>query len=176
MVRTSDDSSNNFRVQVWASVREMIRDRPILGIGPGNTAFNKVYPLYQRPGFTALGAYSIFLELLVEVGVVGFSLVMWLLIVLLQRGWKQLQRLREQQSREVFWLMAAMATVVGMLIHGTVDTIWYRPEVATLWWFTVAIIVSYGNGRPQIALDSSLPDSTLPNSTLPDSPLPEGSA
>jgi len=42
------DSSNNFRINVWAAVVEMIRDRPILGIGPGNTAFNKIYPLYQR--------------------------------------------------------------------------------------------------------------------------------
>jgi len=43
------DSSNNFRINVWAAVVEMIHDRPILGIGPGNTAFNKIYPLYQRP-------------------------------------------------------------------------------------------------------------------------------
>jgi putative inorganic carbon (HCO3(-)) transporter len=43
------DSSNNFRMNVWASVVEMIRDRPVLGIGPGNNAFNKVYPQYMRP-------------------------------------------------------------------------------------------------------------------------------
>lgn len=158
ITRTQNDSSNNFRVQVWAAVREMIRDRPILGIGPGNAAFNKVYPLYQRPGFTALGAYSIFLEILIEVGVVGFSLFIWLLMVLMQRGWRQVQRLREKESREIFWLIAAMATIVGMLVHGAVDTIWYRPEVATLWWFMVAIVTSYGNGRsrPTQADESSL--------------------
>jgi putative inorganic carbon (hco3(-)) transporter len=147
ITRTSTDTSNNFRVQVWASVREMIRDHLILGIGPGNAVFNKVYPLYQRQGFTALGAYSIFLEILLEVGIVGFSLFLWFLLVLLQWGLRQLHRLRENQSREVFWLMAALATVAGMLVHGAVDTIWYRPEVATLWWFMVAIITSYGNGR-----------------------------
>jgi len=36
--------SNNFRINVWAAVVEMIRDRPILGIGSGSTAFNKIYP------------------------------------------------------------------------------------------------------------------------------------
>ena len=30
-----------------------------------------------------------------------------------------------------------------MLAHGVVDTIWYRPEVNTLWWLTVALIASY---------------------------------
>ena len=39
------DSSNNFRINVWTSVVEMIKDHPIIGIGPGNTAFNKVIPL-----------------------------------------------------------------------------------------------------------------------------------
>jgi putative inorganic carbon (HCO3(-)) transporter len=138
-----NDSSNNFRIQVWDAVRDMIRARPVLGIGPGNTAFNLEYPRYQRPGFTALSAYSIYLELLVEVGFVGFSLFLWMLVVLWQRGWGQIQLLRQRNSREVFWLMGAIATIFGMLVHGTVDTVWYRPEVATLWWFMVAIITSY---------------------------------
>ena len=35
-----EDSSNNFRINVWTAVIDMIKDRPILGIGPGNDAFN----------------------------------------------------------------------------------------------------------------------------------------
>jgi putative inorganic carbon (HCO3(-)) transporter len=31
----------------------------------------------------------------------------------------------------------------GILSHGLVDTVWYRPEVSTLWWLMVAIIASY---------------------------------
>lgn len=153
-----EDSSNNFRINVWAGVREMIRDRPILGIGPGNTAFNQIYPLHQRPGFTALSAYSIFLEILVEVGFIGFTIFLWLLLVLFNQGWMQMRSLRNQGSREIFWLMAAIATLFGMLTHGAVDTIWYRPEVATLWWFMVAIITSYSSGAsqgsPQRSVDS----------------------
>jgi putative inorganic carbon (hco3(-)) transporter len=61
-----EDSSNNYRINVWAGVIEMIRDRPIIGIGPGNTAFNKIYPRYQLTGFSALSAYSVFLEIAVE--------------------------------------------------------------------------------------------------------------
>ena len=137
------DSSNNFRINVWTSVLEMIRDRPWLGIGPGNNAFNLIYPLYQRPNYTALSAYSIFLELLVEIGVIGFGCFLWLLLVLINQSCLHLQRLRQQQSGGIYWLVAAISTLFGMLAHGAVDTVWYRPEVATLWWFTVAIITSY---------------------------------
>ncbi|MGF1601028.1 MAG: IctB family putative bicarbonate transporter [Thermosynechococcaceae cyanobacterium] len=138
-----EDSSNNYRINVWASVRQMIRAYPILGIGPGNTAFNKIYPLYQLPNYSALSAYSIYLELLVEVGVVGFTCFLWFLLVLFNRAFVALQQLRTRQSQEVLWLIAGVATLTGMLAHGAVDTVWYRPEIATLWWFMVALVTSY---------------------------------
>lgn len=138
-----EDSSNNFRINVWAGVIEMIRDRPILGIGPGNTAFNKVYPLYQRPLYSALSAYSIPLEVAVETGFIGLTCFLWLLIVTFNQGILQLGRLRQLGSREGFWLIGAIATLLGMLAHGTVDTVWYRPEVNTLWWLMMALIASY---------------------------------
>jgi putative inorganic carbon (hco3(-)) transporter len=138
-----DDSSNNFRINVWMAVIEMIKDRPVLGIGPGNDAFNRVYPRYQATGFTALSAYSIFLEVAVEAGLIGLSCFLWLLLVTFNQGWVQLQRLRQAGNREGFWLMAATTTMLGMLAHGAVDTVWYRPQVSMLWWLMIATVASY---------------------------------
>lgn len=138
-----EDSSNNFRINVWLAVIDMIRDRPILGIGPGNTAFNKIYPLYQQPKYTALSAYSIFLEVAVETGLIGLTVFLWILIVTFNQGWLQLQRLRTIGNREGFWLIGAIASLLGLLAHNTVDTVWYRPEINTLWWLMVALIASY---------------------------------
>lgn len=138
-----NDSSNNFRINVWLAVLDMIRDRPVLGIGPGNSAFNSVYPLYQQPKYTALSAYSILLEVAVETGLIGLACFFWLVAVMLSQGFTQLHRLRQQANRQGFWLIAALAILFGMLAHGAVDTVWYRPEVSTLWWLTVALIASY---------------------------------
>ena len=137
------DSSNNFRRNVWDAVFEMIRDRPILGIGPGHNAFNKIYPLYQRPRYSALSAYSILLEIAVETGFIGLACFIWLLIVTFNTGYLQMRRLRQIGSIEGFWLIGAIASMVGMLAHGTVDTVWFRPEVNSLWWLIVALIASY---------------------------------
>ncbi len=149
------DSSNNFRQNVWAAVIEMIRDRPILGIGPGNNAFNKIYPLYQRPRFTALSAYSVLLEIAVETGFVGLACFLWLLVVTLNQGWVQLTRLRQTRNREGFWLVGAIAIIFGMLTHGAVDTVWYRPEINTVWWLTVALIASFYPSTPGRSLNES---------------------
>lgn len=147
------DSSNNFRINVWAAVMEMIRDHPILGIGPGNTAFNQIYPLYQRPRFNALSAYSFVLEVAVETGLIGLACFIWLLIVTFNAGIGQLRRLRSLGSREAFWLIGAIATLLGTLAHNTFDTVLYRPEVNTLWWLMVALIASYSPAR---AVDKGL--------------------
>ncbi|MBD3883377.1 putative bicarbonate transporter, IctB family [Phormidium tenue FACHB-886] len=138
-----NDSSNNFRINVWLAVIEMIKDYPILGIGPGNDAFNRVYPRYQRAGYTALSAYSLILEIAVETGLIGVVAFLWLLLVTFNQGWAQIQRLRRLANREGFWLMAAIATMVGMLCHAMVDTVWYRPQANTLWWLMIALVASY---------------------------------
>jgi putative inorganic carbon (hco3(-)) transporter len=137
------DSSNNFRINVWDAVKEMIRDRPITGIGPGHDAFNKIYPLYQRPKFSALSAYSIYLEHLVEFGILGFTSFIALLIALFHQGWTRIQVLRQDASPSGFWLIAALAGMGALLIQGLSDTVWYRPQVFTLWWLLAAIIASY---------------------------------
>lgn len=144
-----EDSSNNFRLNVWDAVMDMIRARPVIGIGPGNDAFNKVYPLYQRPNYTALSAYSIFLETLVEAGAVGFIGFFWMLGTTFYQGWQQLQRLRHTLNVQGYWLIAAIATQAGMLVHGLVDTVWYRPQVSTLWWLTMAVVASFYVNRQQ---------------------------
>ena len=137
------DSSNNFRMNVWVAVLHMIRDRPILGIGPGNKAFNQVYPLYQLPRYTALSAYSVFLEVLVEGGVLGLLSFLWVLLLVFQQGWQQLQRLRQSQDPQGYWLMAAVASVAGILGQGIADTVMYRPQISTLWWLAIALVASY---------------------------------
>ncbi|WP_413171727.1 IctB family putative bicarbonate transporter [Anabaena azotica] len=137
------DSSNNFRRNVWDAVFRMIGDRPIIGIGPGHHSFNKVYPLYQQPRYTALSAYSIFLEVAVETGFMGLACFLWLIIVTFNTAFIQLQRFRQSRNIEGFWVIGAIAALLGMLAHGMVDTVWYRPSVNTLWWLMVALVASY---------------------------------
>lgn len=143
------DSSNNFRMNVWAAVLDMIRARPILGIGPGNEAFNAVYPLFQRPRYTALSAYSVFLEVMVEGGIVGLTAFSWVLMMIFFQGWTQLQRLRTTQEKQGYWLMGAIASITGILGQGIADTVMYRPQISTLWWMMIAIVASY---YPALAL------------------------
>lgn len=137
------DSSNDFRLNVYAAVFDMIKARPITGIGPGNEAFNKIYPLYQRPRFTALSAYSIYFETAVEAGIIGVLSFFWMLLVAFQQGWVQVGKARQALTPDGYWLIGAMTGLVGLLVQGAFDTVWYRPQISTLWWMLLAIIASF---------------------------------
>ena len=140
----SKDSSNNVRLEVWKAVRNMIHERPIFGFGPGDRVFKKIYPIYQTsPRFSALGAYSIFLETIVEIGYVGFAGFIWMLVVTFNCGIKSLAKLRQVGDTQAFWLMAAIVSMVALVGQGTTDTEWYRPQIQTLWWLIVGIIASF---------------------------------
>ncbi|HHP7231256.1 MAG TPA: IctB family putative bicarbonate transporter [Xenococcaceae cyanobacterium] len=137
-----EDSSNSFRINVWEAVFKIIADYPLIGIGPGNEAFNAVYPRYMDPKYPALSAYSIFLEHIVEMGYIGLSCFLWLIIVTFNHGITQVIRLRKSRASQGLWVVGAIAAVIGLTVHGVVDTVWYRPPINTLWWFMLAIIAS----------------------------------
>ncbi len=136
------DTSNNFRINVWQAVIDMIQAFPVLGIGPGNDAFNRVYPLFQRPNYSALSAYSIVLEVAVETGFVGLAAFLWSLVLLSVHGLKHWLVLAKARHAEGLWLVAGLGTCAGIMAHGLVDTVWYRPQIQMQWWLGVALVSS----------------------------------
>ncbi|MFZ9566308.1 MAG: IctB family putative bicarbonate transporter [Vulcanococcus sp.] len=130
------DSSNNFRINVWLAAIDMIQARPWLGIGPGNTAFNLIYPLYQQPKFNALSAYSVPLELLVEGGVPNLLAGLALLLASIRAGLRQLKG----ESSWALPALAAVAAIIGLCVQGATATIFFRPEVQLSGWLCLATL------------------------------------
>lgn len=138
------DSSNSFRINVWQAVRQMIRNHTMLGIGYGDRVFKKVYPIYQiNPKYSALSAYSIYLETLVEMGAVGLLSFLWMMLVSLFHGIMPLKGLRDGKDYDYFWLMGGLAGAIGLAVQGCFDTVWYRPNINILWWLSLGIIASF---------------------------------
>jgi putative inorganic carbon (hco3(-)) transporter len=143
------DSSNNVRINVWEAVRHMIRDRPIWGYGPGDRVFKQMYPIYQvSPRFSALSAYSVLMETIVEIGFVGLTCFIWMLVVTFNCGVRALMRLRATRDPQAFWSIAAIVSMAGIMSQGLADTEWYRPQIQTVWWLVVGIIASFDLGAP----------------------------
>ncbi|WP_330203518.1 IctB family putative bicarbonate transporter [Cyanobacterium sp. Dongsha4] len=136
------DSSNNFRINVWIAALQMLQDHPLIGIGPGNEVFNQIYPLYMQTKFTALSAYCIFLEIALETGLIGLFSFLAVIVATFKRGMVLIKKMKPKNDLQAMWILGAIASMAGLATQGLFDTVWYRPQINTLWWLCVAMVAA----------------------------------
>ena len=132
-----NDSSNSFRFNVYNSCIDMFRDNWLLGIGVGNQNFREIYGLYMKTGFDALSAYNIYLETALESGI--FALIAFLCFVALNLS-AACNYINRKKNITSIYLAIAVISIIGMLIHGFVDTVFFRPQIQFVFWMMVGII------------------------------------
>ena len=132
------DSSNSFRFNVYHSCVEMFKDNWLLGIGVGNLNFREIYGLYMRSGFDALSAYNIYLETAVESGIFALLTFVSFLGLVLYKGFKFI--FNSSDVKNIILVSIAVISIIGLMIHGMVDTVFFRPQVQTNFWLMVAVI------------------------------------
>ena len=138
MFAMRQDSSNSFRFNVYQSSFNMFKENWLLGIGVGNKNFREIYGLYMRTGFDALSAYNIFLEIAVESGIFALIAFLGFAITLLVDGAKII--LKSTDVRKVIFLSGAAISIFAVMVHGLVDTVFFRPQIQFIFWTMCAII------------------------------------
>ena len=128
------DSSNSFRFNVYNSCIDMFKDNWLLGIGVGNQNFREIYGLYMKTGFDALSAYNIYLEIAVESGIFALAAFVGFIIMLVKNALKNIKSI---------YVICALVSITGILIHGIVDTVFFRPQIQFAFWTMAAIIRVY---------------------------------
>ncbi|MCR4881741.1 MAG: O-antigen ligase family protein [bacterium] len=135
------DSSNSYRMNVYASSLKMLMDNFWIGIGTGNTTYRLIYGLYMVTGYDALGAYNIYLEMGVESGIFAIITFLWTIILAFGKGISKIKELDNKLDIEnKIILVGCMVGIFAMLMHGIVDTVWYRPQLQLIFWLYLAII------------------------------------
>ena len=131
------DSSNSFRFNVYQSCIQMFKDNWLIGIGCGNQNFREIYGLYMRTGFDALSAYNIYLETAVESGIFALiSFIGFLGVNII----KAVKFVLSEHSLDAVFVMTALLSIIGVLAHGIVDTVFFRPQIQFTFWIMVGII------------------------------------
>ena len=133
-----NDSSNSFRFNVYHSSLEMFKDNWLLGIGVGNRNFREIYGLYMKTGFDALSAYNIFLEIAVESGIFALLAFLGFLILLIKDSLKLI--FNSNNFEQIIFVATAIISVIAVMFHGFVDTIFFRPQIQFVFWTMVAVI------------------------------------
>ena len=139
-----NDSSNSFRFNVYNSCIQMFKDNWLLGIGCGNQNFREIYGLYMKTGFDALSAYNIYLETAVESGI--FALISFIGFLAVNIV-KSVKFILSNRNKDSVFVLAALLSIIGILTHGIVDTVFFRPQIQFTFWIMVGIIGVWVRGK-----------------------------
>lgn len=113
------DSSVHYRFFTWRGVQKLLAEHPG-GVGVGEAAFRAVYPRYSLSGIErVMHAHRLDLQLLLEHGSVGIVIFLAFLLLFWTRAWRHGQRERGVP-------LAASLSVLGYLVMGGFDYVWYH--------------------------------------------------
>jgi O-antigen ligase len=134
------DLAPGIRLEITKDSLRMFLLRPFLGWGLGT--FPTVYPSY-RSFYTNLfvnEAHNDYAQLLVETGLVGFSLMLWFLICLYRRGLSTSRRWEFKWDAAMS--LAALLGCTGILLHSFVDFNLHIPANAALFYVLCGLATS----------------------------------
>ena len=129
---THTELSGGMRLSIDRDALRMFRIKPVLGWGLGT--FPTVYPQFRSfyTNFFVNEAHNDYLQLLCEMGLLGFGTMVWFLIVLYRRAIPQVKNWMSDVSSAV--TLACILGTTGILVHSVLDFNLQIPATAALFY------------------------------------------
>lgn len=120
-----------FRLNLWQSTIAMIRDHPLLGVGPDNFLYqyrgHYIRPeAWQEPSLSH--PHNIVLDFWSRLGLLGLAVGFWLQVGFWQTALQAWKGLSDADSRAL--AAGLMGSVAAMLAHGLVDNALFLVDLA----------------------------------------------
>jgi O-antigen ligase len=137
---SSQDASLGLRREMWSATLRMVAAHPLTGVGAG--AWEVAIPLYQPDGAqleTDYYAHNEFLQLVAEDGVVGLLVLLGLAAYLLRSAWTTWRLPRDEEAA---WRVAALASLLALLVVSNVGFAWRMATTGALFALTLALLAA----------------------------------
>jgi O-antigen ligase len=135
------EASTSYRVSIWIASLNMIKKYLLEGIGVGIESFKLVYPGFALAGIEAAPhSHSLYLQVCVESGIVGFSILILIIFFFVQYCFTAMKKANEKYNKLL--IAGGMCAVFGFLLNGFTDFVWYNYRVYLMFWMVVAVTVA----------------------------------
>ena len=136
----SPRSSLESRLMIWQSAWTIIKDHSLIGIGPG--MFQKYYLDYQAkfPPYLEWAVpqpHNIFLAFWLQTGLLGLIGFIWLLFRFFESVTPNRSDTPQKISKKLSLVL--MAAMIYILIHGLVDTPYWKNDLSIIFWLLIAL-------------------------------------
>ena len=134
-------ASNKARLLRWGQAFIMFLQHPIIGNGYGAFAMLYEENVSLVGAYTAqfrLGAHSEYLQVLAELGIVGFVAWMWLIIAFFRYGLRSLRGMGDEFYRSL--IVGLMGAELSLLVHFTVNNLMNGDAIGVPFWLIYGLV------------------------------------
>ena len=138
------DLSGQLRLNIWQGAFSLFKTSPFLGVGL--MGYQKLIPQYQKPYYSKTGElisvethpypHNLFLSIWFELGILGLIVFLWILIKFFKEGFKLIKKL---EIRNLKLEIAIMASMITIIVHGLVDTPYFKNDLSVLFWLIIGL-------------------------------------
>lgn len=134
-----EDRSTSYRVSIWMGTLAMLRDGHwLLGVGPGEEAFNAVYTYYSYEASVAHHSHNLFLQIVCDAGIAALAVFVWLVLRAFRVLGAALMKSGIQRSERLMCIAFASG-LLGFLVQAMTDYSFYNYRVMFLFWAYLAL-------------------------------------
>ena len=143
------DGSTTYRVSIWLGTLDMLKHYWLCGIGPGDEAFNRVYPAFSYNSINAPHSHNLFLQLVCDAGITALVVFLILIFVYFRMMCAALHREKDWTSR--MYQTAFTGGVCGFLVQAMTDYSFYNYRVLFIFWAYLALgaLAARRSGLPE---------------------------
>jgi len=128
------------RIPLWEMLLEYADDRPLLGFGFSSFwTSSRIEEVYQAQHWAITSAHSVYLELMLGIGLVGTVLVLAAVLAATVAALR-----RYAQTADMGYVFIFLVLVFG-LANGLLESIFAKPRCATILTFCGICLVAWGN-------------------------------
>ena len=143
------DLSGRLRVNIWKGAAEILKEKPILGAGLNG--YSILAPQYQKRYYdqdtqelisveTHPYPHNLFLTIWLELGLLGLIIFSLILFQFFKQGFKNFKK-------EPILIGSIMGAMTVILIHGLVDTPYFKNDLAILFWVIIGAMIIISRGE-----------------------------
>lgn len=132
------EHSSQARIAFYKDAFKVIKDYPILGAGGGG--WLTLYQMYQSYLYWTTQAHNYFLQMWIEVGIVGLGLFVAAILVLMYKLFKS-YRATESESNKIF-ISVIFTAVIGILGHAFMDFDLSLVSLTNILWAFIGLLAS----------------------------------
>lgn len=139
-IGSMEDSSNSYRIYIWESCWEMIKDFGTTGLGLGPASFRVMYPGYASVvAVTAPHSHMLYMQIILEMGILGAVAFFSYMFAVTK---KAAGSMRKMSTELRCYTAAAISALAGIAFVCCAEYIWFYPRIMFAFWIIPGIMMA----------------------------------